>query len=58
MATIVEKQSIKQTFPNKAHPWGMDIRTQKPKRGSSLNPTTHWLYMADSCLYTNAGGTA
>ena len=32
MAQIVEKQSIEQTFPNKAHPWGMGTRTQKPKK--------------------------
>ena len=55
MATIVEKQSTKQTFLNKSYSKGMGTTTEKLKRRGGLNLTKHQPYMADSCLYTKAG---
>ena len=50
------KLSTKQTFQINAHPIGMGSKTQKQKRGGSLHLTTHQLHIANSCLYTKAGG--
>ena len=49
--SFIVKQSTEQNFPNKAQPGEMGTRTWKLKRGGSLNLTTSWSDMADSCLY-------